>query len=82
MNTDEHTVTVPISDYNEMVEAYEELKDILENVLIHQKWLKESGLDMKIDLTKVPVDCRFVNNHAMSDTRGTSIIFQYQPKKE
>lgn len=75
MKTDDHKVTVPLADYNAMKEAYDQVKDIKENLKVHQQFLKEGGLQMDIDLTKTPVDCSIQQPSGLQ--RYPRILFKY-----
>lgn len=63
MDTSKFTVTVPIADYNEMANAFQQLQGTNEILQMHLDLIRQNQrVNIKIDLTKKPYGvARFPN---------------------
>jgi hypothetical protein len=75
MNTDSHSVTVPISDYNEMKSALETAKTLKESVAAHFLALSKSGVE--INLSSLRIGSQPKRAHLSHASGGTLVNFEY-----
>jgi hypothetical protein len=76
MQTEKHTVTIPLNDYNELLEAKENTET--KSVLRHLGELERLGVIQEIDITKIPRAVQVVTNMVTGvNQMPYKIIFNY-----
>jgi hypothetical protein len=76
MQTEKHTVTIPLNDYNELLAAKDNSE--AKSVLRHLGELERLGVIQEIDITKIPRAVQVVTNMVTGvNQMPYKIIFNY-----
>ena len=75
MNTDKHTVTIPIADYNKMLETKQKLERFKDNIENRIQAMKKAGvycegLNFDVDYQ----DCIFISNTMINSNATVKFV--------